>query len=145
MSRFASFREFYPFYLSEHSNRTSRRLHFVGSCGVLVLLGMAIWSRTGWWLLAALLCGYGFAWVLREEPAGDVQASVLFVRGGLDDVQGHRDWTHQVLIPNPVIRLPWPPARHSCSRTTVGGADQVLRKSCRCSPWPAARADRAYG
>ena len=24
---FASFREFYPFYLGEHSNRTSRRLH----------------------------------------------------------------------------------------------------------------------
>lgn len=63
MSRFASFREFYPFYLSEHSNRTSRRLHFTGSCGVLVLLGVAIWSRNGWWLLAALFCGYGFAWV----------------------------------------------------------------------------------
>ena len=26
MSRFASFREFYPFYLAEHGNRTSRRL-----------------------------------------------------------------------------------------------------------------------
>jgi hypothetical protein len=63
MSRFASFREFYPFYLSEHSNRTSRRLHFIGSCGVLALLGVAIWSRNGWWLLAALFCGYGFAWV----------------------------------------------------------------------------------
>ena len=27
----SSFTEFYPFYLSEHSNRTCRRLHFVGS------------------------------------------------------------------------------------------------------------------
>ncbi|RZA28840.1 MAG: DUF962 domain-containing protein, partial [Lysobacteraceae bacterium] len=35
MSRFASFREFYPFYLQEHSNRVSRRLHFIGSWGVL--------------------------------------------------------------------------------------------------------------
>ena len=34
MSRFASFREFYPFYLAEHRHRTSRRLHFIGSCGV---------------------------------------------------------------------------------------------------------------
>jgi len=42
MKRFASFAEFYPFYLSEHSNRTSRRLHFVGSCGVLVLLAVAV-------------------------------------------------------------------------------------------------------
>ena len=30
MSRFASFREFYPFYLSEH-RIALRRLHFVGS------------------------------------------------------------------------------------------------------------------
>ena len=33
MSRFASFREFYPFYLSEHRHPVSRRLHFIGSCG----------------------------------------------------------------------------------------------------------------
>ena len=33
--QFASFRDFYPFYLAEHANRTSRRLHFIGSCGVL--------------------------------------------------------------------------------------------------------------
>ena len=47
MARFASFREFYPYYLSEHSNRTSRRLHFLGSWGVLVLLAAGI----GWFLL----------------------------------------------------------------------------------------------
>ena len=29
--KFDSFAEFYPFYLSEHSNRTTRRLHFIGS------------------------------------------------------------------------------------------------------------------
>ncbi len=63
MNRFASFREFYPFYLSEHSNRVSRRLHFIGSCGVLALLLVAILQRDMRWLLAALLCGYGFAWV----------------------------------------------------------------------------------
>ena len=61
--RFASFREFYPFYLSEHANRVSRRLHFIGSCGVLALLAMAIVRHNAWWLLVALLCGYGFAWV----------------------------------------------------------------------------------
>ena len=63
MRRFASFREFYPFYLSEHANRTSRRLHFIGSCGVLVVVATAIASANAWWLLAALVCGYGFAWV----------------------------------------------------------------------------------
>ncbi|MGY0560121.1 Mpo1-like protein [Luteimonas sp. A277] len=63
MSRFSSFREFYPFYLEEHANRTSRRLHFIGSCGSLLLVLLAVWQRSGWCLLAALLCGYGFAWV----------------------------------------------------------------------------------
>lgn len=63
MSRFASFREFYPFYLQEHSNRVSRRLHFIGSCGVLVLLAAAVGTGNAWWALAALFCGYGFAWV----------------------------------------------------------------------------------
>jgi len=63
MSRFASFREFYPFYLEEHRNRVSRRLHFIGSCGVLVLLATALFTGNPWWALGALFCGYGFAWV----------------------------------------------------------------------------------
>ena len=63
MEKFASFREFYPFYLSEHANRVSRRLHFVGSCGVLALLATAMARRDARWGLAALVCGYGFAWI----------------------------------------------------------------------------------
>ncbi|MEO6365317.1 MAG: DUF962 domain-containing protein [Luteimonas sp.] len=63
MSRFTSFREFYPYYLSEHANRVSRRLHFIGSCGVLLLLFVAVLQRDLRWLLPALLCGYGFAWI----------------------------------------------------------------------------------
>lgn len=35
-THFTSFAQFYPFYLNEHRNRTSRRLHFAGSLGVLV-------------------------------------------------------------------------------------------------------------
>jgi hypothetical protein len=63
MSRFASFREFYPFYLGEHANPTCRRLHFIGSWGVLALIGVAIATGNAWWLLGALVCGYAFAWV----------------------------------------------------------------------------------
>ena len=63
MSRFSSFRQFYPYYLSEHSNHLSRRLHFIGSWGVLACVAMALWSGHGRWLWLALLCGYGFAWV----------------------------------------------------------------------------------
>lgn len=63
MSRYNSFREFYPFYLGEHANRTSRRLHFIGSCGVIVLVLVALAKGDARWLPAALACGYGFAWV----------------------------------------------------------------------------------
>jgi hypothetical protein len=63
VNRFASFREFYPFYLSEHANIACRRLHFVGSSLVLGCAATALLSANAWWLLAALFCGYGFAWV----------------------------------------------------------------------------------
>ena len=61
--KFTSFREFYPYYLQEHSNSTCRKLHFVGSWLVLAVIGWAIYSRNPWWLLAVPLIGYGFAWV----------------------------------------------------------------------------------
>jgi hypothetical protein len=60
---FTSFAEFYPFYLSEHSNRTCRRLHFVGSTLALVFLAMLVATGQLQYLLGALLCGYGFAWI----------------------------------------------------------------------------------
>jgi len=71
---YRSFRDFYPFYLSEHSNRISRRLHFTGTSAALALLITAGITQT-WWLMAvALLQGYAFAWVghyffERNKPA----------------------------------------------------------------------------
>jgi hypothetical protein len=61
--KFGSMAEFYPFYLSEHSNRTSRRLHFAGTSLGLVFLAAAIVTLNGWFVLAGLVCGYAFAWV----------------------------------------------------------------------------------
>lgn len=60
---FTSFAEFYPFYLSEHSNRTCRRLHFVGSSLGLVCLAVAVWLRQPGWVVLGLLAGYAFAWI----------------------------------------------------------------------------------
>ncbi|MES2954909.1 MAG: DUF962 domain-containing protein [Pseudomonadota bacterium] len=60
---FKSFAEFYPFYLTEHSDRTCRRLHFAGASLSLLCLAAALVTRNPWWLLVGLLCGYGFAWV----------------------------------------------------------------------------------
>ena len=63
MARFASFRDFYPFYLAEHANRTCRRLHFVGSTLVIACLVLLVVTGNAWWILAALACGYGLAWI----------------------------------------------------------------------------------
>jgi len=60
---FHTFAEFYPFYLKEHSNRTCRRLHFVGSSLALICFAMLLVTLNPLWLLAGLLCGYGFAWL----------------------------------------------------------------------------------
>ena len=61
--QFESFAAFYPFYLSEHSNRHCRRLHFVGSSLGLLCLAWAVISGQPGWIGLGLLLGYAFAWV----------------------------------------------------------------------------------
>ena len=60
--RFQTFREFYPFYLSMHADRRTRRLHFLGTSVAIVAVVLAIVTQSGWWLGVAVLAGYGFAW-----------------------------------------------------------------------------------
>ena len=60
--RFRSFEAVYPFYIREHSNRTCRRIHVIGSGLVLVALVLGL-TVSPWWLLAMPVIGYGFAWV----------------------------------------------------------------------------------
>lgn len=62
-ARYASFRDFYSFYLSEHANATSRRLHVIGTTLVLVVLLAALITQHWTWLWLLPLLGYGFAWV----------------------------------------------------------------------------------
>ena len=60
---YRSFAEFYPFYLSEHSNTVCRRLHFTGSLLVVFTVLYAIFTGSWLVLLAVPFIGYGFAWV----------------------------------------------------------------------------------
>ena len=60
--RYTTFRDFYPFYLSEHRHPACRRLHFAGSVLVLAAIAAAIVTGNAWWLVAAPVAGYGFAW-----------------------------------------------------------------------------------
>lgn len=69
--RYTSLDEFYPYYLSEHQNMTSRVLHFTGT-GLLLIVALVLGKF--WWLLAVPVIGYGFAWVghfffERNKPA----------------------------------------------------------------------------
>jgi len=60
---FASFRDFYPYYLEQHRSRASRRLHMSGTV-LAVLIAAAAVARARWaWLLAVPLAGYLPAWV----------------------------------------------------------------------------------
>lgn len=60
---YKTLKDFYPYYLSEHQNSTSRTLHFIGTA--LVIISFVIFLVTLNWVYFLLipLLGYGFAWV----------------------------------------------------------------------------------
>ena len=60
MNRYKSFAEFWPFYVSQHLNRTNRDLHFIGI--TLALLCLSLVPISYWFLLLPPILGYGFAW-----------------------------------------------------------------------------------
>ncbi|BCV41711.1 hypothetical protein AYI74_02675 [Shewanella algae] len=61
--KYNSFAEFYPFYLSQHSDPVCRGLHYLGSTLVLLILLFSLLSGQFVWLLALPVVGYGFAWI----------------------------------------------------------------------------------
>ena len=61
--KYQSFKEFYPFYLSEHSNATCRKLHVVGSSLVILIIIFSLMTEKYKFLIMIPFVGYGFAWV----------------------------------------------------------------------------------
>lgn len=61
--RFKSFKEFYPFYLSEHTDKTNRVLHFIGTTIVILFFITALILQKWSLIWICPLAGYGFAWV----------------------------------------------------------------------------------
>ena len=61
--RYSSFAEFYPFYLSQHQDKTCRGLHYIGSTLVLLVCIAIILTQQWRMLLLLPVIGYGFAWV----------------------------------------------------------------------------------
>ena len=58
---YKSFKQFYPFYLSEHMNPICRGLHFMGTLGVFGFIIISFFNIQA--LFYIPVCGYGFAWV----------------------------------------------------------------------------------
>jgi hypothetical protein len=61
--QFNSFKEFYPYYLEEHSKTGTRILHFIGTFLVIAILIYAIYYQKWLLLISVPIVGYGFAWV----------------------------------------------------------------------------------
>lgn len=60
---YKTFEEFYPFYLKEHSNRTNRRLHVIGTTAALIFMIYIILSGSWWILPLFAVPGYFCAWI----------------------------------------------------------------------------------
>ncbi len=60
--KYKTFKDFYPYYLTEHSNPICREMHFTGTLGFFLILIAAILFQKWWMLVLLPFCGYGFAW-----------------------------------------------------------------------------------
>jgi hypothetical protein len=64
VQKFSSFKEFYPFYLSQHQDPTSRRLHFIGLLAGIVWAGIVVLLGYNYsYIVLSLLMGYGAGFV----------------------------------------------------------------------------------
>ncbi len=71
---FGSFWEFFPFYMTQHLNKTNQYLHLIGTSLSLVLMLVALFSLRPWLAGVGIVQGYAWAWVghfffERNKPA----------------------------------------------------------------------------
>ena len=96
--RHATYAEFWPHYLREHSRPETRAAHAAGTAAGLLLLLLGLLGRRRWPLLAAPVAGYAAAWashvlVERNRPTtfahplwslrSDLRMAGLMLSGGL--------------------------------------------------------------
>ncbi|MFT9597299.1 Mpo1-like protein [Mesobacillus sp.] len=79
---FKDYEEFWPFYLSQHSKRSTRRWHFVGTSFVFIFLIAALITFNFWLILLAPVTAYAFAWF-----------SHFFIEGNKPATFGHPIWS----------------------------------------------------
>jgi len=59
----ANYAEFWLLYLREHSREDTRAWHVAGTCAAIIVFGMALALSLPGLFAAALLAGYGPAWI----------------------------------------------------------------------------------
>ena len=62
-TKIATYTEFWPYYLRQHSHRACRGLHYVGTTIAIVLFVIHIADGNPLYFLAAIVSGYAFAWI----------------------------------------------------------------------------------
>jgi hypothetical protein len=63
-NHFQSFKEFWPFYVSQHLNPVCRTLHYMGTSLGITALAYSVYSNQAFWTF--FLCpipAYAFAWI----------------------------------------------------------------------------------
>ncbi len=96
---FQSFSEFWPYYLSQHSKRGTRWLHFIGNTNLFFWLIVSVINLNWKICVFAIVSSYGIAWighffVEKNIPAtfrypiwaglGDMLMYFKMIRGELD-------------------------------------------------------------
>jgi len=97
--RFTTYAEFWPHYLGEHRRPATRICHFAGTISGLVLLVIGLLTADPRWVAAALVAGYGPAWlshaaIEHNKPAtfrypiwsliSDLRMAILMTMGRLN-------------------------------------------------------------
>lgn len=60
--RISNFKDFYQFYLTEHSKMMTRIFHFIGTGLLFFVVGFVIYTGKERFLWYLPIVGYGFAW-----------------------------------------------------------------------------------
>ena len=63
MKKYKKQKEFYPYYLTEHSGKQTKLFHFIGTALSIFFLARFLITLDPLNIIFALLSGYGFAWV----------------------------------------------------------------------------------
>lgn len=61
--KYNTFWDFYPYYLTEHSNPVCRATHYIGTSLLFAVIAAAVYFSNAKLLFLLPVVGYGFAWL----------------------------------------------------------------------------------